>query len=107
MAIEVVVLRGDLCHHPRHVRPCNRGGVCHDIPVPEVLGEGGGIEEHAVHFRDRGDVPVVEGLVEGGVVIEHVVHVGDGRDVPGGEVAVEGGGAIEHARHVSHCRDVP
>ena len=90
MVIEVVVLRGDLCHHPRHVRPCNRGGVCHDIPVPEVLVEGEGTDKHVAHFTYRGDVPVVEGLVEDGGEKEHARHVGDRRDIPGGEVAVEG-----------------
>ena len=103
MAIEAVVLRGDLCHHPRHVRPCNRGGVCHDIPVPEVLVEGVGVDEHVAHFTYRGDVPVVEGLVEVGGAEEHGRHVGDRRDIPIVEGLVEVGGVVEHvgAIHVA------
>ena len=48
----------------------------------------------------RDGVPSIEVMVEGGGAAEHAMHVGDRGDVPAGDVAVEGGGVAEHAFHV-------
>ena len=94
-------------NHTWYASVCYGVRIQRHVPVPEVLGEGGGTDEHVAHFTYRGDVPAVEGLVKGGGEAEHAIHVGDRGDVPAVEGLVEGGGDPEHVGHGGDRRDVP
>ena len=52
-AVQVTVLRPD----GKHRVGSQDGRVLHHVPVPEVLGEGGGAEEHVGHAGHLRDVP--------------------------------------------------